>query len=293
MKKKRRLLPVPRITVKKSVFLILGLLLTFPLLAQAANESVSLTVKRQTVVEIFRELEKQTSFKFMFHDEDLLRIGLKDIDVRNVSLTEALDECLRGSNVTYEITGRQIIFKRIAAQQPVAAYRQVTGTVVNVTGMPIAGVSVMVEGSGTGTSTDAAGGFTLRIPSTGKTVLSFSFLGYKGQRIELSDQTTLRVVLEEGVTKIDEVIITGYATIDKGSYVGSVFQVKADDIQIAGESTIDQMLQGVVPGMSVVNTSGKVGSSPRIRIRGTSTILGNQEPLWVVDKIAILANRGV
>lgn len=283
MKKKRRLLSVTRSTVKKSVYLIVGLLLAFPAWAQAANEKVTLNARRQSVVEIFKELEKQSTYRFMYHDADLLRMGLKDINVRDVPLTDALDVCLAGSNITYEIVGNQIIFKRTEAQQPQASTRQLTGTVVNAAGNPVAGATVLVEGTRTGTITDAGGRFTLTIPA-GRIKVAVSFMGFATRNIDVETQTDIRVVLEEATVAVGEVVVTGYATIDKGLSTGATTTIRADDILTPGQ-TIDQMLQGVVSGMSVLNVTGKVGGTPKIRIRGTSTIMGNKEPLWVVDGV--------
>lgn len=284
MKKKRKLLSVTRCTVKKSAFLIAGLLLAFPLWAQTANDRVTLRARGQSAVEVLKALEAQTSYKFMFHDEDLLRLGNRDIDVRNVQLGEALDVLLRDSGMTYEIVGNQIVFRRETGQRQQAA-RNITGVITDAAGKPVVGASVVVEGTNIGVSSDGAGRFTLRALTVGNPVLIVKFIGYKDQRVETGTQTEFRIIMEETALNVDEVVVTGYTTIDKGSYVGAVTVVNADDIQIAGESSIDQMLQGIVPGMSVINTTGKVGGTPKIRIRGTSTIIGNQEPLWVVDGV--------
>ena len=273
-----------RFTVKKSVYLILGLFMTLTVHAQAADDPVTLNVKRQSVVEILKELEKQSSYKFMFHDEDLLRLGQKDINVRNVPLAAVLDECLKGSDISYRVTDNQIVFMRNSRQQP-QARRTITGTVVNAAGKPVAGASVVIQGSYTGTSTDAQGKFSLSIPGQGQTVLNVTFIGYKSEKVAVGTQSELKITLHEEAMEIGNVVVTGYGTYSSGEMVGAYDVLKAEDILITGESTIDQMLQGQVAGMSVLNTTGKVGGAPKIRIRGTSTILGNAEPLWVVDGV--------
>ncbi len=272
-----------RNTVKKSVYLTVGLLLAFPVWAQAVSEPVSLDAKRQSVVEIFKELEKQTPYRFMYHDGDLLRIGLKDIRVSNVPLSEALELCLAGSNIDYEVIGNQIVFKRAEAQQPQTSVRRLTGTVVDAAGNPMAGATVVVVGIQNGTSTDHLGRFTLMVPA-GQAQVAVSYLGYNTKNVNVEGRSDISIVLEEATIGIRDVIVTGYSTISKEDYVGAVSVVRMDSIRTAGE-TLDQMLQGVIPGMSVLNSTGKVGATPSIRIRGTSTIMGDQEPLWVVDGV--------
>ncbi|MFR4039420.1 MAG: TonB-dependent receptor plug domain-containing protein [Butyricimonas faecalis] len=95
----------------------------------------------------------------------------------------------------------------------------------------------------------------------------------------------MNVVMEEESQDMDEVVVTGYMNVNRRDMVGSYTTLKADDVMMPAYSSIDQMLQGQVPGMIVMNTSTRVGTSPKIQIRGTSTLLGNQDPLWVVDGI--------
>ena len=99
------------------------------------------------------------------------------------------------------------------------------------------------------------------------------------------DSIYKKFILKEDTEILDEVVVTGYQTLRKSDVVGSVSTVKASDIMMPVYTSVDQMLQGRVAGMMVMNTSSRVGTSPKIRIRGTSTILGNQDPLWVVDGV--------
>lgn len=93
------------------------------------------------------------------------------------------------------------------------------------------------------------------------------------------------IILEPEEAQLDEVVVTGYQSINRRDMVGSYTTVKAADIMMPAYNSIDQMLQGKIPGMVVVNSSSRIGSSPKITIRGTSTIFGNTDPLWVVDGI--------
>ena len=109
----------------------------------------------------------------------------------------------------------------------------------------------------------------------------------KPQEIAYTGQQEINVTLHEEATEIDEVVVTGYQVIDKRKNTSAVTTVKVDDIMIPAATSIDQMLEGRVPGMIVMSNSGEVGVVPKIRIRGTSTLIGNREPLWVVDGIIV------
>ena len=136
-----------------------------------------------------------------------------------------------------------------------------------------------------GTSTDNNGHYSLNLPRVDNLSLLFSFIGMETEEVKYAGKDTINVVMKEDVETLEDVVVTGYMTLDKSKYVGAVDKVYAKDIMVPGESTIDQMLQGVIPGMSVRITSGMVGSTPKIRIRGTSTLLGSQDPVWVVDGV--------
>lgn len=159
------------------------------------------------------------------------------------------------------------------------------GKVLDRNGVPLPGVAVMVKGTNVGTMTNSVGNYDLYLNGHESGTIVFSCLGYAIQEITYSGQMHMNVTLQDDAQLINEVVVTGYGNYNRSEYVGAVTQIKADEILIPGEATIDQMLQGVIPGMSVINTTGKVGGTPKIRIRGTSTILGNQEPLWVVDGV--------
>ena len=116
----------------------------------------------------------------------------------------------------------------------------------------------------------------------------FSFVGMKPQETTFNNESTINVRLEEDNKSIDEVVVsTGYTTVDRQRLTSAVTTVKMDDIEMHGVNRIDAMLEGRVPGLTFMQNTGQVGSSPKLRIRGTSTILGSQEPLWVVDGIIV------
>ena len=157
--------------------------------------------------------------------------------------------------------------------------------------LPAASVAVMKNGKiARGTSTDIHGEFIVDINLAGDDEIVFSYIGTKTVKMKLTKELIskpIEVVLKTDEAMLAEVTIVedGYNRLPRKDMVGAFTTVKADDIMMPAYQTIDQMLQGKVAGMSVVNTSARVGASPKITIRGTSTILGNSDPLWVVDGV--------
>ncbi|MFR7812217.1 MAG: TonB-dependent receptor plug domain-containing protein, partial [Butyricimonas faecihominis] len=138
-----------------------------------------------------------------------------------------------------------------------------------------------------GTATDMDGNFKFMIPRENNVVLVFSFIGMKRQEVAVKDDKPLRVELEEDATELDEVVSYGYYNVDKRHMTSSVTSLKMDDIMMPGVSSVDQMLEGRVPGMIFMQNSGQVGAAPKIKIRGTTTVLGSQAPLWVLDGVIL------
>lgn len=164
-------------------------------------------------------------------------------------------------------------------------YIRVVGLVANEDDNPIPGATVVLKGSTLGTATNLDGRYTLVLPKTSNIVLTFSFIGMETKEVKYTGQDTINVKLKEDVKQMDEVVVTGYQTIKKRSMAGSVSSVKAEDLLLNGGQTLEQALQGKIPGMMVMNRSGLTGTRQRVRVRGTSTLLGNAEPVWVVDGI--------
>lgn len=169
-----------------------------------------------------------------------------------------------------------------------------TGTVTDEFGAPLPGASVAIMAQKKmlrGISTDINGDFKIEANiGSPNTELVISFVGTKTVRIKLTETAAkkhMKIVLKSDEAMLSEVTIVedGYNKLPRKDMVGAFTTVKADDIMMPAYQSIDQMLQGKVAGMTVVNSSARVGATPKITIRGTSTILGNSDPLWVVDGV--------
>ena len=267
--------------MKLKIALVLLSCLPLSAAVYSQDSKLSLRVENASLEEVIWELQKKTGFIFMYGTRDVERVRGLNVDAREMTVREILALCLEGTGLAPEVTPEAIIIRRAPQQEMVA----VKGKVRDAQGQPLPGATVQLKGTTVGASADVKGEFALSIPRRDDVVLVFRCVGMIEQEIAWKGETTLEVVMKEEVAKIEEVVVTGYSTIRKGDYVGAITVVRGEDVYVAGETSIDQMLQGVIPGMSVITRSGQVGASPKIRIRGTSTLLGNQEPVWVVDGV--------
>ena len=155
-------------------------------------------------------------------------------------------------------------------------------------GMPdetIAGITVVEKGTTKGTVTDGSGNFQLTVPADATLVVSL--VGYKPQEINVAGKSTLEIRLEEDVSTLGEVVVTGYQTIDRKLFTGSASLLKSEDVNREGVTDVSRMLEGRVAGVSVQNVSGTFGAAPKIRVRGATSITGDNKPLWVVDGVIL------
>lgn len=160
----------------------------------------------------------------------------------------------------------------------------ITGRVTDASsGQPLVGVTIVIQGTTSGTTTDSDGRFSLNVPDLNIKLL-FSYIGYEPQEISLNGKTNLEIKLTEDVKSIDEVVVVGYGIQKKKDVTGSIAQVKSDELENIATTQIAGALQGKVSGVYIMNNSGKAGADVDIQIRGV-TSMNNISPLWVIDGV--------
>ena len=230
----------------------------------AQNSKITLSATNTTIASVFRQIEQLTDYMFIYKSGDIAPFTDITIDRRQTEVNRILDECLSGTGLSYTFKDNLIIIQG-ATQQ--AEEKKVNGKITDRQGHPLPGVTVMIKGTQMGVVTDANGKYTIALPDAKDIFLRFTFIGMKPQEIAYTGQQEINVTLHEEATEIDEVVVTGYQVIDKRKNTSAVTTVKVDDIMIPAATSIDQMLEGRVPGMIVMSNSGEVGVVPKIRIR--------------------------
>lgn len=160
---------------------------------------------------------------------------------------------------------------------------QVTGTVTVQNGETLPGVNVLLKGSSTGTITDAEGKYSIDVPTDG--TLVFSFIGYKMQEVPVNGGTVVDVVMEEDITTLEQVVVVGYGTQEKKDITGAVAVIDQEVFESRPNTQFGNLIQGKTAGVQVISPSGKPSAGFSMRVRGTSSIAGSSEPLYVVDGV--------
>jgi TonB-linked SusC/RagA family outer membrane protein len=173
---------------------------------------------------------------------------------------------------------------------PLAGYaqtaREVTGKVLDGTGSGLPGVTVLVPGTTNGTGTGGDGTFRIQVPATA-TKLSFSFVGYATQTVDITGKTTVGVTLKDDAQALGDVVVVGYGSVQKSDLTGAVSTLGTKDFNKGTFTSPDQLLQGRTSGVQITQNSGQPGGASTIRIRGNSAVTGTGQPLYVVDGVPL------
>ena len=187
----------------------------------------------------------------------------------------------------------KIIFRIIilSVLTPLIAFSQsklITGTVNDESGLPLPGATIQVKNSNNlGAITNFDGLFTLEIPSNSKQILIISYIGYVNEEVDVSEKTIFSINLQVDNDQLEEVVVIGYGTVLKKDISGSISSVSVNDRVATQSNSVDQLLQGRASGVQVIQNGATPGSGISVKIRGTNSLRGNNEPLYVIDGIII------
>lgn len=272
---------------KMKTLLLLGVLL-FGFTVSAQSQKVSLDFKNERVEKVLASIKSQTGMSLVFSDQ-LVDVNRKvTMQLKDVTLKEALTRLLSGINLTFEIRNNKIYFiEKKAVSQPGSRKKRVTGVVKDVMGEPLIGANVVEKGRSTnGVITDFNGKFTLEVDESASLVVSY--IGYLAQDISTKGKGDFHIILKEDTNTLDEVVVTGYGDFKKATYTGSAFVLTTEKLEALPVVSVGQMIESNIPGISVVaGTSSQPGAKTTLRVRGVASMNASTEPLYVLDGVPI------
>lgn len=276
----------------KNVLLKLVLTLTCVMVglsAFAQGKPVTLNAVDMPLPDALVKIERMSEYyKFNYNVRSLQQFKVT-ASISNQQAPEAVSTLISGLPLSMNVNGKyiEISSKNAAAQtSSTPRIKGITGEVLDEDGEPLVGVHVREKGSKNGVITDMDGRFKIST-NADKMRLTLSYLGMKDAEVTATNGVPVRVVMITNSVSVGEVVVTGYQVIDKRASTSAITSIKAEDVIRPDAISIDQMLEGQVPDLMYMSNSGESGAAPKIRIRGTSSIIGNREPLWVVDGIVV------
>ncbi len=293
----RSIITTPKIDLKmKLTFILLfTTLLNISASSYSQKTKISLNLDDVSVEKVFFEIMDKTDFKILYAVGEIDLERKVSVIVKKQRIEKVLDILFLQTGIKYSIVDKQIVLvrttpppvigvKRVIEEKKLEIQNQISGVVVDESGIPLPGVNIIIEGTTVGTQTDFDGKYSIQ--ANQGDILDFSYVGMKTQIIKVGASNTIDVVLLYADNSLDEVVVIGYGTQKKASITGSVATVKGDILEKTPTTNLTSALAGQMAGV-IVNTRGSMPGSEsiNINIRGKSSWRGGG-PLIIIDGIA-------
>ena len=285
MYKYMKLTNLIRINNGKSVsrLLFITALSSISLFSYAQHQQVRLTGSNVTLKTAFKQIEQQTKLFVDYNTQEVNDSRVLTKLPKNSNVKEVMEQLLEGSGCSITFSNGHIIINKQA--RTVSSTKNISGVVKDETGEPVIGANVVVKGTTNGTVTDMNGRYSLEVPEGG--VLQISYIGYNTQEVKVGSGDVVNVSLREDSETLDEVVVIGYGTVKKSDLTGAVGSVQMKDVSQVGITSADRALQGQIAGVQVNARTGQPGESMMIRVRGSNSLAGGNEPLYVIDGMPV------
>lgn len=300
MKKERhvhtQLLFIMRVSMLNIILAVAVISLTKAdgLTAQVLEKRVSVELEDVTLRGALARIERVAEVRFLYHSNVVSSRDRIRMIASEERLADILQQILGPRYIRFEAEGNQIILTKETLTLLVKSLgnsfesqeRIITGTITNEDNEPLPGVNILLKGTSQGTTSDFNGKYMLQVPDE-DAVLVFSFIGYETQEMAVRSRTSINITMEVDMKTLEEVVVVGYGEMEKRDITGSVASVNADEIQAVPVYNVEQALKARAAGVQVTQNSGQPGGRIEVRIRGGNSMIGDNQPLYVVDGFPI------
>lgn len=260
------------------------------------DTKVTITLENLTLDNALSKIEKSARVKFSYNSR-LPQLAEKvSIEANQETLSSILSRILVPFNITFSEVSNQIVLQK----STVASFSNtnnhdslfeiltfgpiIKGKVTDQTGSPLPGATVMAKGTKTAVLTDFDGNFVIEMPSN-VTRIVISYVGMETKEIGIENNTPTIVLTEAGQDLKEVVITTGYEKTSKRTFTGAISKISGAELKVDGVVDVSRMIEGKAAGVTVQNVTGSFGATPKITVRGSSSIFGDTKPLWVIDGV--------
>ncbi|HEX9509763.1 MAG TPA: TonB-dependent receptor [Puia sp.] len=251
--------------------------------ANGFSQKINLSIREAPLEKVFKEIQKQSGYSFWYKTRQLDKAAKVTLDLKNVSLDEALKKCFENQPLDYFIVEQTIVIKPRELSPPAAVPASIIkGKVTTAAGKPLGGVTITIKATQKGTTTNESGEYTLSV--TKEDILLFSYVGYDPREVKVGDRTTIDISLTESNTALNDVVVVGYGRASRKNLSSAVSTVKSEDLNVGAITDVGQLLQGKAPGLNI-SASGDPNTPAAVVLRGASTINSSQSPFYVIDGV--------
>ena len=278
--------------------LLFSLFLFVPFLTNATAQSeivISLDFANAPLSEVLNEISRQTSLSMVYNAKDVDPNRKVTIHANREKLSKVMTDLLKNTNTTYSVRDNHLVVYSTKETPTVHSTMQqkqhtIKGTVSDEYGEPLIGVSVLVQGTTTGTITDIDGNYTLEILND-EAVLEFSYIGYQKISLRVAGASSFNIIMKEDAQQLNEVVVTAMGIERKEkSLTYATQQVKGDELMKVQDANFVNALSGKASGVTITPSAGGAGGASKILLRGNKSILGNNSPLIVIDGVPMTNN---
>ena len=259
--------------------------------ATGFSQRITLTMHDEPLEKVISEISRLGKIEILYNNDLIRKAGRVTVVVRDADVDEALSMALASTNFNFRLMEGLLIISPRAAPVFVSPTvhlppAEITGKVADPDGKPLAGVSVVNKTQKKGTQTRADGSFN--IAAKEKDLLEFSIVGYGTQTYKVTgNPTDISIALTPQASNLNEVVMIGYGSSQRRDLTGSVSTISGKDVQDIPFNTVDNAIAGKAAGVQVTKTDGTPGGAVRIRVRGTASIIGGNDPLYVIDGVPV------
>ena len=256
----------------------------------AQRVRIAISMSNVSVEQVLNKIEETSDYVFLYNDETIQKSRIVSVRSKSGKITDILDDIFKGTDISYTVIDKQIILSKSNKVNQTAKAIQIKGTVKDALGEPLIGVSVLVKGTSNGTVTDLDGRFSLNV-SVGD-ILEFSYVGYAAQSVTVKNATPLDIVLSEDAQALDEVVVTALGIKREAKALTyNVQEIKAAGITKVKDANFVNSLSGKIAGVTINQSSSGTGGSSRVVMRGTKSLFGENNALYVLDGIPMQGLR--
>jgi len=287
------------VLTKLSIYLFL-ILMANPLLANSYGQGlkdtkVSINVNKGSLVDVFKSIEDQSPFLFLYDNkvdntQTNVSMNRNNMSLYNILQILSKEYRLKFKKINHSISVSKVPEPIQEIELPVVI--EITGKVIDENGQPLPGASIIEKGTQNGTTTDFDGNFAITLQNE-QALLTVSYLGYQTKEVSINNSGYLEIRLEPDAGQLSEVVVIGYGEVEKRNLTGSIARLSGESVKEVQTASLDYSLQGKLAGVNVTSNSSAPGGDVSIRIRGNNSILGGNEPLYVIDGFPIYSNNSL
>lgn len=274
--------------MKLTVFMLFLALLHVS--AKGVAQKISISEKNVSLEKLFKEIHAQTGYQFFYTGKLLSSSKPVSIHISNADLSVVLDLCFKDQPLSYVMDAQSVIVKeKTLTDRVIDLFNfpvEISGKVTDSLGNTLPGVSVKIKGKPVVAITNSNGWFTIKAEKGD--IAEFSFIGFTKAQYKITEAASnIAIVLHSATNSLSETVIIGYGSTTKKDLTGSVSTIDAAQVHDVPFTTIDNAMAGKAAGVQVTKSDGSPGGAVKIRIRGSSSLLGGNDPLYIIDGVPV------